>query len=71
MTGVGPAETDIPIPEGRPLGHLGKIVRELEPGQCRKIAAEYVEAAREAARRAGIAVTIRKGDDGWRIWRIE
>ena len=67
---IGPPETDIPIPEGRPLGFLGKMVRELKPGESRKIDPEHTDAARVAAHRAGISVTIRKCEDGWRIWRL-
>ena len=68
---AGPIEEDIPIPQGRPLGFLGRLVRELRPGQSRVLESEdLIEAAREAARRAGIAIITRKCKDGWRIWRV-
>lgn len=76
MTGVGPIVKGKPIPskprEGRPVGAIGKIIREMAIGDARVFDSEkLLENARRAAQAAGFRILTRKDRDGWWIWRVE
>jgi len=69
LTLIGPIER-IEMP-GRPFSYLGKKIRELQVGESFVCMAEDVkEAARAAARYAGIKIQTRKVEDGWRVMRV-
>jgi hypothetical protein len=68
-------EDNIPIPErkyGRPRTEAAKAAWQMKVGQCVlcKTLTEY-ERVRQVINRNGGKYVSRRGDEGWRIWRIK
>ena len=69
--GVGEIEDGVPFPakRGRPVGLVAKRVMALGVGQSVWIAARHEWCARWHAKKAGIVISLRAENGGYRIWR--